>query len=225
MIDSIDAIIVSKKEIATHTTEIALQLQSKDVAFVAGQYMTVTLPTLAQLEPRARWRDFSISSAPFELPIVKTAYRTSNSPFKTELAKLPIGSTIQVALPKGFFTLPEDPNKKIACIAGGIGITPFMSMLLQEKHIAGTRNIALYYFNKNRESTAYHEEIRALCDGMAHFFYDPDDVTAVPTDDMYDTNWYIAGPEGMVIATSEHLRKNGVTSEQLFTEQFTGYSS
>ena len=74
-------------------------------------------------------RTFSLVSAPFEQELV-VATRMRDSAFKRALRALPDGASIRIDGPFGDLTLC-DPERPAVFIAGGIGITPFMSMLRQ----------------------------------------------------------------------------------------------
>src|ERR1035437_9590818 len=107
---------------------------SESIIWKAGQFFHYVLhhePT----DDRGSDRWFTISSAPFEKNVMITTRLTPDkgSSFKKKLTSLKIGKTIEVSNIDGDFTV-DDPTKEHVFIAGGIGITPFRSILKDLDH-------------------------------------------------------------------------------------------
>jgi len=118
----------------------------KPVAYEAGQFVEMTLAH-PNSDGRGDKRWFTLSSAPTEpfLSITTKFFTEKSSSFKKALFALKPGNSAEINQPEGNFVLPTDPNLQLLFIAGGIGITPYHSMVrfLTDKH--EKRTIKLLY--------------------------------------------------------------------------------
>lgn len=203
---------------------------SQSVAWQAGQYFHYVLhhrPT----DDRGSDRWFTVASAPYEQNVMVTTRFTSEkgSSFKTQLKDFKAGDSIEVSELEGSFTL-DDLTQEYIFIAGGIGITPFRSILLEHDHQGHQPKVTLLYANKNQD-VVYKEELEALAKNNPHFklnyIFSPDHIdedrikAAVP--DLQKPFFYVSGPEPMVNAMAELLVKIGVPTEHLKRDSFPGY--
>lgn len=214
-----------RQQVAEGTWEARFTISEPDFHFTAGQYMTMTAPGLEQADIWERMHDFSICSAPEELPSLTITFRTSPSKFKTSILSIPEGTPVSLEGPKGYFTLPEDPTQSVSLIAGGIGVTPFMSMVRHSVRSDSMRPITLYYFNRDKASAAYLSELKQYRDQISvHpvFGLFNGDTLAAHNHHRPDC-WYIAGPPALVILARNYLTQAGVADVNIRTEGFTGY--
>ncbi|MCX6799640.1 MAG: RnfABCDGE type electron transport complex subunit D [Candidatus Falkowbacteria bacterium] len=117
-----------KKIIANDTYEFSF-LPDKKFNFTPGQYMEWTLDHSDQ-DDRGNRRYFTLASSPTETELkISVKFYLKSSSFKNKLLSLNAGDLIIASECAGDFTLPLDKNKKLVFMAGGIGITPFRSML------------------------------------------------------------------------------------------------
>lgn len=130
-------------------------------AFEPGQAIDVVLPEPPDGDPQSARHTFSIVSAPFENELV-VATRMRDSAFKRALGKLPVGAGITIEGPSGSLTLHQDRARPAVFIAGGIGITPFMSILRQAAHDHLAQRLVLLYSNRRPEDAAFLAELQAL---------------------------------------------------------------
>jgi ferredoxin-NADP reductase len=227
-----------REEIADGTMMVELDVSPSPV-FKPGQYMTLNLPNPPYTDEKGNMRVFSIVNSPEEKNTLTLATRMSQSAFKRSLAEMAIGSEIDVKFIGGEFLLPESQERKIVFIAGGIGITPFISML---RHVDRNRldtNITLIYSNRNQKSTAFLEELAAIAKKNKNVRLvmtmtdDPAwngessqisaELVKRSVADYKDSTYMIVGPGGMVAAMSDMLSSIGVSKEDIFVESFTGY--
>jgi ferredoxin-NADP reductase len=184
-------------------------------------------------EPNSTRRTFSLASAPFENELVVATRMREGSGFKRALKALPIGAMVKLVGPLGDMTLHEDPVRAAVFIAGGIGITPFRSMLLQAEHDRLGHRLLLAYSNRQPAHAAFLEELRALEKRNPRFrLFAP----MTDTEGMIDEEklkrfvgdasaplYYLAGPPAMVEAMKAILARNGVGADDVRSEEFFGY--
>ena len=230
--------IISKSAIAPGVVEVTFDISKTDFRFKAGQYATITLPATSDQPTTNQFHDFSIASSPNDHQKLKIAFRNSASFFKAALLNLSLGELVVLEGPFGKFILPETTDKPIICIAGGIGVTPFMSMLTNINETKQPYQVTLFYSNRDTVSTAYAsdlDQMAKLNPALKVIFTmtnDPQwkgetkaiegDFIASHLGDLSKYSFYIAGPPVMVFAIRDELRLAGVTDVNIHTEGFTG---
>lgn len=196
----------------------------------AGQFMKYHIEDPSPDERRMD-RYFTISSAPFEqlIKISSKFVPDDGSTFKKDLRKLSLGDSIQAIGPSGDFVV-NDPSKNYVFIAGGIGITPFRSILLDLNYRKLPINITLLYANKTPDFV-FKEELENIQKNnpifKIHYFIDPKriDEQAIRSliSDIRSPIYYVSGPEPMVEAMEAMLYKIGVPKENVQRDYFPGY--
>jgi ferredoxin-NADP reductase len=214
----------------------------QSISFQPGQYMEWTLGH-DHPDSHGNRRYFTIASSPTEKEIrMGVKFYPEPSSFKKTLLEMSKGSTIIASQLSGEFVLPKDKEQKLVFIAGGIGITPFRSMikyLLDQKE---KRDIIIIYSNGTVEEVAYKnifdqaqeklkiKTVYALTKEKEmpqgwHGY--PGRVTRqlieqeVP--DYMERKFYISGPHAMVTAFENTLREMGIPHQQLKTDFFPGF--
>ena len=213
---------------------------SEPFAFVAGQYAEWTIAHRS--DSRGVRRYFTISSAPEDL-FVRVGVRipVESSTFKDHLRALTKGDEVSLTGVGGGFILPTDPDTKIAAIAGGIGMTPYMSMF---RHLAATsqrRDVFLIYAAANPLDFAYQEELDSIKNSIGlRVLYLPTGLTELTgweglsgyvTDalikkeipDYKEREWYLSGPNTLVEDYSWVIRKAGVPRKNIKKDYFPGF--
>jgi len=201
-------------------------------SFKPGQAVNLELPD-PPAEANSARRVFSLVSAPFEEGLTVATRMRADSAFKRALGTLPRGAKLKVKGPQGVMTLHEDRARAAVLIAGGIGITPFMSMLRQAAHDRLAQRLFLLYSNRRPEDAAFLAELQ----GLAR--QNPDlRLLATMTDREGIINeetvkrfvggaaapvYYLAGPPGMVEAMSAILKRAGIGDDDVRSEEFYGY--
>ena len=201
-------------------------------AFKPGQAVTLFL-TDPPPEPNSRQRIFSLVSAPFEAELAVATRMREGSAFKRALKSLPPGAKLELKGPRGVMTLHEERSRAAVFIAGGIGITPFMSMLRQAAHDRLDRPLLLLCSNRRPEDTPFLAELHDLERQSGSFrllarmtdldgFVDEATIKRFVGDAAAPV-YYLAGPPAMVEAMKKLLRAAAVGDADVRSEQFYGY--
>jgi ferredoxin-NADP reductase len=196
----------------------------------AGQFLHYVL-NHAPTDDRGSDRWFTIASAPFERHVMITTRLAGQkgSSFKKALNGLKVGDTIEVSDLDGDFVL-GDIRAEYVFIAGGIGITPFRSILKQAEHDQNIPRVTLLYANRE-EVAAYKAEFDAMAKQNSnlriHYLFhpqriDPETVKKL-VPDLKKPLFYVSGPEPMVESVGEMLKKFGVPKEHIKQDWFPGY--
>ncbi len=222
-------LIFNRKEQAAKNTWTFYFTPSKKFNFIPGQFLEWTLPH-KKLDARGVRRYFTIASSPKEeLVSVTMRIFENSSSFKNALLKMNEGDVITVSNPLGSFVLPHEKSEKLAFLAGGIGVTPFRSMV---KHLLDEnekRDILMIYSNKTEEEAAFKNLFsEAESVGLKTVYVNTDadgfvDENKIKDEipDYKERVFYLSGPEPMVKAFKQILSKLGVKG--IKTDYFTGY--
>lgn len=229
-------------EVAEGTVAFAFERPS-GFDFVAGQYAHLVLPNPPHTDAGGNRRTFSMASAPQEADRIRFVTRLTGSAMKRSLMEVPLGSPVEILGPAGAFALHDDPAVPAVFVAGGIGITPFRSMVQDAVRRGLPHRIALVYSNRNAEGAAFHDEFVRLSEVHAGFTYLPTMTQAAasrtpwPGERRYvdaaflrdrignvaTPIFYLAGPPGLVTAVSKALVEAGADPARIRAEEFMGY--
>lgn len=201
------------------------------VKWQAGQFMRYKLPH-QNPDDRGENRFFSISSAPFEANIRLTTRMAGEkgSSFKKALLALAPGSQVEATGPGGDFIL-DSPNQQYVFLAGGIGITPFRSILLQLNHDHLPINIILLYANRTEEAI-FKAELEALKTTNPNFEIEyviepqriDESIVKARVPGWQQRIYFVSGPEPMVEAMDKLLSEMGISEENIRNDFFPNYT-
>lgn len=210
--------------------------------FKAGQYVALFAPKIDGIEPDQRGlsRSLSIASAPCESELW-FAMRKSDSYFKRTMWVLEPGAVANITKPVGAFTVPEEGDRPIVFLSGGIGITPVRSILKQAEHTRQTDKLfTLFYANRFAKDAAYDDELRAI--ELPNFRYvsvltRSDDPCTMENEERGYINeamirkyvpdtakclYYIVGSPQFAKATEDMLDAMGIPKESRHMDPFSG---
>ena len=210
--------------------------------FKAGQNMLVTLVDPPETDSKGPNRTFTIASAPHE-PDLLVVTRMRDTAFKRTLKSAAPGLAVKLDGPNGVMTLHEDAVRPAVFLAGGVGITPFLSMARDAAKRKLPQKIHLFYSNRRPEDAAFLDELQALerenpsyklVATMAEM-----EKSARPWSgergvinralvekhlpDLKAPVFYLAGPPGMTMAMQNLLESAGVSDDDIRSEEFYGY--
>lgn len=208
----------------------------------AGQRALFSLPDMAGFDGFGSQRTFTLASAPHE-PELMIATRMRDTAFKRTLRDARPGLRASFDGPHGELTLHEDASRPAVFVAGGIGVTPFLSIARNAAHERLPHRLWLFYSNRRPEDAPFLAELRRLEDANPNFH-----VVATMTDlQRSHESWsgergainrallqrhlgrvtrpicYLAGPPGMVMGMQQLLEDLGVPGEDVRSEEFYGY--
>jgi ferredoxin-NADP reductase len=220
--------ITKKQEIAEDTLEITME-RPEGFNYYAGQYIQIMVDPLHQPDYRGNFRIFSLSSSPLDKAEISVAFRDGPSGFKTTLKQLAPKTSIDIEGPHGFFTLPEKTSKTVILLAGGIGITPFISMLRYCHKNGFKQQTKLIYATRNKETAAYLDELQKIA--KKHELFSMLNLNGIVSSDYLKRNikdnlnclYYIAGPPAMINHCRNVLFKLAVHETDIISEEYTGY--
>jgi glycine betaine catabolism B len=209
--------------------------------FKAGQYLDWTLD-VRHPDDRGNRRPFTIASAPTDDEVhLGVKFYEGPSAFKRSLLRMKPGDTVYGSQIAGDFTLPKNRDEKLAFIAGGIGVTPFRSMMQEMINVGDNRQVVLLYGNNSVKEIAYADvfdraerelgirTVYAVADdenlhtNMHHGFIDVDLIKReVP--DYHERTFYISGPRSMVLRFQDVLKELGITKARIKVDFFPGFA-
>jgi ferredoxin-NADP reductase len=213
-----------------------------DFTFKPGQAVDIVVDDPAAGNEASARHTFSLVSAPFENELV-IATRMRDSPFKRALKSLSAGSHVQMEGPFGSLTLHNNRSRPAVLIAGGIGITPFMSILRQATNDQLAQQLVLLYSNRRPEDAAFLAELYELERRNKNFrliatmtqmdessrqwagetrLIDEDLLRQIGRD-LSLPIYYVAGPPAMIEAVRQALNRAGVDDDDIRSEEFFGY--
>lgn len=196
----------------------------------AGQNALFSLPDIGET------RAFTIASAPHERELM-VATRMRDSAFKRALAAAPIGAKLAMDGPAGGMVLHEDEKRPAVFLAGGIGITPFLSMIRDADARLLRHRLLLIYSNRRPQDAAFLTELKQMRNRnfrmVATMTDAPDwngekrlisrELVAEHVKDLQAPVYYFAGPPGMTMAVQGMLHEMGVSEDDMRSEEFYGY--
>jgi len=221
-----------KIQLTSDTLDFVFELP-KPIKFTPGQYMEFTLDH-PHPDDRGNRRYLSLASSPSEKEL-RIGVKIGNPPssYKRKLLSLEPGSIIAAGQLIGDFTLPKDLQKKLVFIAGGIGITPFRSMLKFLVDENQKRNIVVIYLVKNKDEFVYTNVLSEAQNrlGVKTVYVDSETqgrigmekiVEEVP--DYKERTFYLSGSRAVVDAFDKNLKDLKIPNSQIITDYFPGFA-
>jgi ferredoxin-NADP reductase len=211
--------------------------------FKAGQAIDVTLVETEVAEAKGARHTFSIVSAPFENKLAIATRMRAASKFKLALKRLMVGTPVRIEGPYGSLTLHDNSRRAAVMIAGGIGITPFLSMARQATNDQSPHYLMLVDSNRRPEDAPFLSELTQLERLNVNFRLvatmtqasksnihwngrtGPIDENLLQqvTGHFPEPVYYVAGPPMFVEAMRATLTDMGIAESSIHSEDFFGY--
>ena len=210
--------------------------------FRPGQSADLTLLNPPETDAEGNVRTFSIASAPFEDQLM-FATRMRDTAFKRSLKKVPLGTVVKMDSAMGSFTLHKNSAKPGVFLAGGIGITPFSSIVRQADHDRAPHKLYLFYSNRRPEEAPFVEALQNLAKTNPQLRFIAT-MTEMPRskktwngetgrinqemlskylNDLRGPIYYVAGPPALVSGMRKMLVASGVEEDDIRSDEFSGY--
>lgn len=210
--------------------------------FKPGQFMDITLINPSETDTEGNSRTFSIASPPYENYLMITT-RMRDTAFKRVLKTMPLESQVKIEGPSGDLTLHDDVSRPAVLLAGGIGITPFRSIVLQAAKDKLAHRIFLFYSNRRPEDAPFLKELESLEYENPNFELIgtmtemaksqrpwsgeteqiSQEILAKYLKGVEASIYYIAGPPAMVKDLNATLKRSGISDGDIRAEEFDGY--
>lgn len=230
-----------RKEVAAGTMAFWFDTSGTDFSFEAGQHADFVLLDPPETDAEGNKRVFSIASSSHHQDYIMIATRMRPTAFKNSLKSVPLGTKVKATQAAGNMTLHEEASKPAVFLAGGIGITPFRSMIECATHEHLPQTLVLFYTNRTPKATAFLNDLESWA-GMNQnlklvlTITDADDASWTyekgridealvkkHVDNLTKPVYYSAGPPAMVLAMRKMLLGLGVSKDNIKLESFSGY--
>ncbi len=233
---------LKKREVVAEGTMAFHLKKPSGFEFIAGQFITIALIDPPETDGEGNTRVFSIASAPYEQDLM-VATRMRDTAFKRVLRVMKLGTEVRLHGPFGNLTVQKRSDQPAILLAGGIGITPFRSIVFQAAEDRAPHTLFLFYSNRRPEDAPFINELEALEQRNSNYkliatmtgqgeslrqwrgergFIDAT-MLAKATSNPTEPNYYVAGPPGMVDSMKKLLQSIGVADNHIRAEQFEGY--
>jgi ferredoxin-NADP reductase len=217
---------VKKEQIGENTYSFYFRKES--FTYLPGQYIRMVLPH-ENADDRGTSRFFTISSSPHEKDFLIITAKVIKSTFKNKLLSLEPGTPVKIFGPLGTLILHDDERDQLVFLSGGMGITPFHSMIIYAAaNKLSVPLILLASFPKSEEMIFHNELMRINNENTNIAVVYSDRRVSVEMlrkhiSDLDKPKYFIVGPPAMVEATRELLGTLHIDEEKIVTESFTGY--
>lgn len=219
---------LGQRAVAPHITEVTFS-RPEGFTFSAGQYVQLGIPRLSQADHRGRSRVFSLISAVDAIDLT-VAFRQSASGFKSTLAASQPGSRLRLDGPHGHTTFQPGLTVPLVLVAGGVGITAFLSMLRLARDAGHRHPIDVIAVNRSPAAAPYQSDVRELTAARSFGVVDvdrrslPDALRAAARRHGDESLWFVSGPPEMV-AETQYILGHGlrIAEHRIHGDAFVGY--
>jgi ferredoxin-NADP reductase len=195
------------------------------MTYEAGQFFFVTIEGNKK-------KHFSFTSSPTD-DYVEFTKKLTDSEYSQALRRLKTGDSVGLENPKGEFVMGD--SKKLAFVTGGIGLTPFISMLRYVDAKDLDKDIVMLYSNKTRDLPFKKEldEFSKKENIKVEYTVTQDESWEGRTErideemikevipDWKEREFFVSGPPKMVETLEKIIKNMGI--EKIKTENFPGY--
>lgn len=230
---------LKKEQLAKDIYSFFFNREGYDFTFRPGQFVRMTL-TLPEEDPRSPRRYFTISSSPTQKESITITTRVTETPsiFKQKLFSLSEGEEVSFWGPSGSFILPEERKEALVILSGGIGITPFHSMLTSFTPENVPEEVILIASFRRAEEMLFYDELQRVAAILPQVkvIYTlteekwsgetgriSEDILRRYLSDIKNKRYYLSGPIPFVKAMLALVQSFGVEMSAIKEDNFPGY--
>lgn len=238
--------LIDKKEVAAGTMAFFFT-KPAGYTFVAGQHTDLSEVNPVETDTEGASRVFCYASSPQE-EFLMFATRMRNTAYKNSLKVMAIGTEVEIGGPRGSLVFPINSDRPVVFLAGGIGITPFRSIILDAAYRKLPHSIYLFYSNRTPEETAFLDELQtvdnpnfklipvftknSLSNQSKSKIIGETETRHVDIEmlrkyisetEFLDCVYFVVGPPQFVLAMKDLLVSSGVDDTSIRSEDFDGY--
>lgn len=208
--------------------------------FKPGQFLHLAMDPY---DPSFNWpesRVFSIANAPNELNEIEILISPKGKFTQRMVDELKVGSEVWIKLPFGVFNFDAAIGKNVVFLAGGTGISPFLSFLKSQlNNNLQFQSLSIYYGVRNPELIIFEQLLADCHQQIPNFSYEifcengetnsgrsikkgfmPVDEIVDHTSSLNDVVYYLSGPKGMISAFENALFNKGIKPEQVIYDRW-----
>lgn len=233
--------LIGSWKVANHTMAFRFE-RPAGWSFRAGQFVDTTLLNPPETDAEGNVRGFSLASSPNDETLMVVT-RMRDTAFKRVLGVALPGVEVKIEGPFGDFKLHQESQRPAVMFAGGIGITPFRSIILDASDRRLRHHIVLFYFNRRPDDAPFLDELKQVESRNSNYRFIP--IMTQPERSrrlwsgetghlsqvmlerylkwLSNPVYYIAGPAAMVKGISAVLNLAGIDNDDIRTEEFAGY--
>lgn len=206
-----------------------------ELNYKAGQFLYITIKQTG----KELSKHFSFSSSPTEKEHIEFTKKITDSEFSVDLKQLKVGDWARIEAPFGKFIYEDERN--VGMLAGGIGITPLLSICKFCTDLQLSTKITLLYGCRTEADIAFRQELEAMQQQNKNlkvvFVLNQADsnwngpIGVINADmvkreisDYKETTFYTCGPPAMVGVMEKLIESLGLPKTQLKREYFAGYT-
>lgn len=201
---------------------------NKKMPYLPGQFVYVRFDSLGV---KKEFHPFSIASSPLEVRI-RLAIKASGD-FTTQVQTLKIGEKATLMGPHGKFCERFLGRKDAVCIAGGIGITPFLGLInyFKDSNLREVKNVHLFYSVKNEQDSLFQAELERLSYAepklslnLIHTETDGRlsvEMIKTTLGELKDKLYFLCGPPKMMEDLKVQLRAMSIPAKNIIYEEFS----
>lgn len=231
--------LIKKDFISEGIVALSFERKNYHYDFFPGQYVTIHVP-VDPADGNGKTRDFTIASSPLQKDSIIIVTKEGKTEAKKALTSLEIGQSVSMTRPHGGFYLREENKSHRIFLSGGIGITPFYSMITynvdKQLHIPMTLMASfsvvehIIFFDELLAITKQHPEIHVIYTLSREKNSSTFEKGRISQEliqkyggDIHNSFFMIAGAPEMVDDTIDIVEKMGIKNENIQSEQFPGY--
>jgi NAD(P)H-flavin reductase len=225
--------LIKKEEICRDTYGLYFDITGSGLTYIAGQFVTVTIPDLKTNDGKGNKRHYSIANAPDKNNFIEIIIRNSGSDFSNYILNLQNENELLFSEAQGSIRSDKVKDNSVF-IAGGTGITPVRSILQDLENRNIDKKISLFYANRSIEYAAFFEEFTKLKKSRKDFLFVPifEETDKIDFEKGFFTGeilkkhiknniehvYYVTGPPLMLSEAIKVLVSAGVTEEKIIIE-------